>query len=458
MAEETSAECARTPVLPPTNDASRSSSSSLSSSSPSAPKETDIYHRYKYNKNEWCEISSGSQRPRICVSRSQVREAGYEFAKHPQNPNWCEKLGSGPASAIYSVYARSDKTETASYAMKIVNFSSSHFKTHAEIPYCERFKLFLEELEAEHKIGKIAGDHGIGPKIYAMFTVDSFGLSSTNENTIIRGRAFCIVMDHAGTSLYHCMKMIADLPTCEQSISMGCFLRSPAAANSLIRCIDKMNKIGILHNDLHTGNVLLKLNSFGIYEWKIVDFGCAEFRNWTGGIGSSYIVYTADSARQVHCPMRDLLTIARSVKAIMYSQNAECVDYNLDEFFSDLATAYLNRFIVPFSGFVVCYDPKHQAMTEGHKKKAEYLSNIVTLSCEYMFDIGLIRPFSLTEAVCQVMYCSEFDKMHLRRHLEQPNHRGEWIPFKFRPPKRKIRPSIKGDDDMLEPSSKKIAT
>ena len=133
-------------------------------------------------------------------------------------------------SVYGSVSELCDKNNNCKYVVKLIPLKSKQY-----------FETFLREA----LIAPIMYKNGIGPKIYDMF--------------ICLNAGYIIMEKYEGTI----RNIIQDVY--ENNINTICTL------------IRKMHSIGIIHNDLHTGNILYRKNEDNTYSFVIIDFGLSLY-------------------------------------------------------------------------------------------------------------------------------------------------------------------------------------
>lgn len=374
-------------------------------------------------------LKDSTKRNHISVRRSDLAKHGYRFRNNTQQGRSPMLIGTGCYCSTY--YVHSVHGEAPGYkAMKMCFVRATRFSCETLEDYEFNREHKLKEVHLESRIARAAGEKGIGPVVHSGFVLD--GTETLDTGAVVKYEAYCVVMDYAGISLYSCIKTLDKNPLSDSAISIRYFLQSPHASRELILLLQKMWHSGFLHNDLHCGNVMLKLDNDGCYKWLVIDFGCAEYgARIRGEVGAANFAYTTTQASSVHCQHRDLLTLVRSIKSSMYGFESVAVNYAMSPLFCALAEIYIDEFCAKWSGFGEHYDRETEALQNGMLTRVEFFSNVITLSVEYLFDNAFIRPFSISECTVEERhYTSRFDVDRLAKHFKQPEHRCEWVPWR----------------------------
>lgn len=122
-----------------------------------------------------------------------------------------------------------DKNKDCKYILKLIPLKDNYFKT------------FIRE----SLIAPLMYKHGIGPKIYDMFICLNSGY---------------IIMEKYDGSIRNILDIVYNNDM-----------------DNLIKIIKKMHNIGVIHNDLHTGNILYKKNKDNTYSYAITDYGLSTY-------------------------------------------------------------------------------------------------------------------------------------------------------------------------------------
>lgn len=155
-----------------------------------------------------------------------------------------DDIGSGVFGNAFKIKTKDKKT----YAIKVIDFTKLEFEN-----FKEQWKdaLTIENIENEATIAKEMGELNIGPKIHDVYYCIKNGLIK-----------YYFVMDYMNQgSLEDYMKKNK---------------LSKANIKQILNKLNKMHKIGILHNDLHDGNILVNKNNKGKLEFFISDFGLSK--------------------------------------------------------------------------------------------------------------------------------------------------------------------------------------
>tara|TARA_B110001454_G_C12722262_1_gene435240 strand:+ start:4439 stop:5824 length:1386 start_codon:yes stop_codon:yes gene_type:complete len=402
--------------------------------------------------SDFCTIvRDNTKKSSAIVRRSELAKHGYRFRNCSGFNSPPMLVGKGSYSSSY--YVHSTNSDSPGYkVIKMCFFRAARYTSETDADFQEYMEFKVEEFQRELKIARIAGEAGIGPQIHEHFILPAKDI--LDDGTVVRYHTYCVVMDYAGICFFSCFKLLEKSPTSDDAISILHFLRDPRAAERILELLSKISRAGILHNDLHTGNLMLKLDSDGYYRWFVVDYGCAEIGALPkGALGGANFAYNTPQVTALHAPMRDLLTLIRSVKSVLYAFDNVAVNYAVSPLFCTLAEFYIDQFCETWTGFGEHYSSESEALKSGMLTRVEFLSNVVTLSVEYLFDNTFIRPFSLTEClVGETHYMSKFDYVRLAKHFKQPEHACEWLPW--RPKRVNVKRFLSdNDDDTLLPVS-----
>ena len=171
------------------------------------------------------------------MSFNDVKAYYYGFNEHPMEiRNKCESLYNIKQNdfslfgrGVYASVAEVCKKSVCKYIVKIITFNS-----------IEIYKTFLREA----LIAPLMAKHNIGPKIFDIFIC-------LNVGYIIMEKWDGPISDIHHNINNNYLTIISDL-------------------------IVKMHKIGVIHNDLHTGNILYKFHN-NKYEFAISDYGLSLY-------------------------------------------------------------------------------------------------------------------------------------------------------------------------------------
>jgi tRNA A-37 threonylcarbamoyl transferase component Bud32 len=160
------------------------------------------------------------------------------------------KLKSSGSGAFGDVFKTKGKKHT--YAVKIIDIN----KQDDNMDYFQKGKPKdkLTIIEKEAEITKKMGDLGIGPKLYDVY--------HCNDNNTPK---YYFVMQYMNQGSLYSYMYKNKLQTLK-----------PDLINSIITKIQKMHDNGIIHNDLHFGNILVNKKKNGTLEFYISDFGLSE--------------------------------------------------------------------------------------------------------------------------------------------------------------------------------------
>jgi serine/threonine protein kinase len=125
---------------------------------------------------------------------------------------------------------------------------------------------YITDIINEIKITKLASDNDISPKLIKYFDYSGYSEYTINmgEKKVSKSHFFFIVSEKYDITLKEYIKS-KSRKNIDRIIKM------------LKKQIIKLHEFGIVHNDLHTGNVMLKLNDKGdIIRLVLIDFGQAK--------------------------------------------------------------------------------------------------------------------------------------------------------------------------------------
>jgi tRNA A-37 threonylcarbamoyl transferase component Bud32 len=161
--------------------------------------------------------------------------------------NKLESSGSGAFGDVFKT-----KGKKYSYAVKVIDID----KQDDDAIWFNKGKPKdkLTDIETEAEITKKMGDLGIGPKLYDVYHCD--------DNNKPKYYFVMQYMNQGSLDSYMEKNKLKTL--------------KPQLINSIISKLQKMHDNGYIHNDLHSGNILVNKKKNGTLEFYISDFGLSE--------------------------------------------------------------------------------------------------------------------------------------------------------------------------------------
>jgi tRNA A-37 threonylcarbamoyl transferase component Bud32 len=143
-------------------------------------------------------------------------------------------IGNGSYGSVYSF----DSVSHAKYALKVVHFTP-----------LSKPKKYLNIIN-EIKIGRLMGDMGVGPKIHNVYRC--------NENGGVKVMTVMQLMSMGDIETFCRTRILTD-----------------RHIDRILLKLDKMHLAGFVHNDLHSGNIMVDRHRGG-FDFYIADFGFAN--------------------------------------------------------------------------------------------------------------------------------------------------------------------------------------
>lgn len=131
----------------------------------------------------------------------------------------------------------------------------------------------LDQIFTEYRIGKFMGEHDIGPKVYNIFFIETNRPNLASNNMLSQSRlpgktAAIIVMENLAYN--------AKLVSLDEWVKK---LKQPYPLAQVDYLHKKMEKLGILHGDLHANNILIQIRNDGTFRVYFIDYGRSMFKN-----------------------------------------------------------------------------------------------------------------------------------------------------------------------------------
>lgn len=116
----------------------------------------------------------------------------------------------------------------------------------------------------EYEIGKELGDAGVGPKVYTYYYI-LVGAQDKIPNNMMTKQA-------TRSAMYIIMENLAH--NAKKLMSLWDYVRThPYPARQVETLLQKLESKKILHGDLHSGNIMVKIRSDGTKRLYFIDFG-----------------------------------------------------------------------------------------------------------------------------------------------------------------------------------------